>query len=275
MARVIRGTEERPIVAVVKLAPPSPFKEPNVDEGIAEYGTLLPVPSQNILQTTLLSYGSTEPTTTRSSLSASGQDVKLITNERKCDEGDVSAAIPTQRVDDEPPNEAMSVHPGLEFYHCDAGLNFQPKDYLPPTADDGAEPIITQTVHLIIDVCDDQLWRALRACFTRDGFLPCISAFATSRIVVNSLSTFMCYFTTDVGVVGGTFQLAVLASSVMCRKMTGESRLYYMIIGLVALGSLSLAFCGANFDSEVSMTLYLLMAASFVGPLQPLSTKLG
>lgn len=270
MARVIRGRVERPIVAVVKLAPPSPFNEAN-----AEYGTLLPVPSQNILQTTLLSYGSTEPTTARSSLSANGQDVQLFTNERKCDVGDVSAAIPTQRVDDEPPNEAMSVHPGLEFYPCDVGLNFQPKDYLPPTADDGAEPIITQTVHVNIDVCDDQLWRALRACCTRDGFLPCISAFATSRIVVNSLSTFICYFTTDVGVVGGAFHLAVLASSVMCRKMSGESRLYYMIIGLVALASLSLALCGANFDSEVSMTLYLLMAASFVGPLQPLSTKLG
>ncbi len=267
MARVIRGTVEQPLVAVVKLAPPSTFDESNefIDTIATEYVTLLPAQMQEGMNsTTLLSYGSTDPFVTRPSFS-----------ERNYDVDGVSEANPASRVGDEPPHEAMSVHPGLQFYPSDFDSNFQPKNYLPPTSDDGAEPTITQTSRLNMEICDDQLWRALRACISREGFLPCLSAYASSKVVINSLSTFMCYFTLDVGIIGCTFQLTVLASSVLCRKLAGKTRLYYMIIGLIALGTLSLALCGANLDSEVSFTLNLLMVAVFVGPLQPLSTTLG
>ena len=278
MAGVIRGSVERPLVAVVKLAPPSAFDESNefIDTTATEYVTLLPAQTQEGMNAkTLLSYGSTNPFVTRPSFSADRQVMQSSATEQSYDEDDVSETNPASRVGDEPPREAMPVHHGIEFYPSDFDQNFQPKDYLPPTSDDGAEPTITQTSILKMDVCDDQLWRALRACISCEGFLPCLSAYASSKIVIDSLSTFMCYFTLDVGIIGCTFQLTVLASSVLCRKLAGKTRLYYMIIGLVALGTLSLALCGANLDSEVSFTLNLLMVALFVGPLQPLSTTLG
>ena len=278
MARVIRGTVERPLVAVVKLAPPFTFVESNefIDTIASECVTLLSAHTQEGMNaTTLLPYGSTDPFATRPAFSADRQVMKSSATERNYDVDDVSGANPASRVGDDPPREAIPVHPGLQFYHSDFDFNFQPKDYLPPTSDDGVEPTITQTNLLNMEVCDDQLWRALRACISHEGFLPCLSAYASSKIVINSLSTFMCYFTLDVGIIGCIFQLTVLASSVLCRKLAGKTRLYYMIIGLVALGTLSLALCGVNLDSEVSFTFNLLMLALFVGPLQPLSTTLG
>ena len=252
MVRVIRGTIERNITAIVQITPPPPFDGPNEfvdsDATIGEHDTVLPAPSQSIPNGSILTYGSTDPLVTRR-----------------------SPDIPTPRDDS---FQTIPVHPGLEGYPG-IGLKFQPKDYLPPASNDGAEPIITQTGLLNIEVCDDQLWRALRACFSHEVFLPCVSAHATSKIVINLLLTFMCYFTPDVGIIGFIFQLTVLASSLWFRKAAGESRLYYMIIGLVALSSLSLAFCGANLDSEVGISLSLWLVALFAGPIQPLSTNLG
>lgn len=269
-ARVVRGTVERPIFAVVRLAPSLTPHDLNeiTDETEAEDGALLPVPLQS------RPYRSTD-SSTMVPQSASCQVMESKYSERDCDVGEMPASIPNPREGNEPLREALPFHLGLEYYPDNFDLNFAPKAFLPSTADDGAEPIITQTFRLDIDVCDDQLWRALRACFAHERFLPCISTYTISRIVINTLSTFMSCFISDLGLIGWTFQLIVLVSLVLCRNLSGESRLYYMNIALVLLGSLVLELCDANLDSEVSLCLNLLMVALFVSPLQTLSTKLG
>ena len=52
-------------------------------------------------------------------------------------------------------------------------------------------------------------------------------------------------------------------------------RYYMIVIALLALGTLALALCDANLDDGKSLCWNLLMVAAFVGPLQPISTRLG
>ena len=79
-----------------------------------------------------------------------------------------------------------------------------------------------------------------------------------------------------VGIVGGTFQLLIMISSIMCGRQTDKIRKYYIIIiALLALGALALALCDANLDSGQRLWANLMMVAVFLGPLQTLSTELG
>ncbi|KAL3769913.1 hypothetical protein ACHAW5_002688 [Stephanodiscus triporus] len=221
---------------------------------------------------------------TRQSYGSAGS--RLTKSERNDDVSALSSPFPNLKSFDEASRGAMPFQPWLEFYSYNYdSKTFQPKDHLPPTSDDGAEPIMTQTPrHLDIDICDDQIWRSIRACFGRRGFAHCLAVYAMSAIVINTIAAFIYHLVTlkgagtdYVGIVGGAFQLMVVISSVMCRRLAGGSQRFYMNIAtlLLSLSALTLALCGANLGSGVRLWLNLLLVAVFISPLQPLTTQLG
>jgi len=151
---------------------------------------------------------------------------------------------------------------------------------------EGVEPVMTQLGHhLDVDVRDDQIVQQFKACFSRPGFAHCVVAFTTSGIVINTLSTFMDYLVTlegagreYVGIVGGAFQMLIMASSLVFGGWTDHSRKYYfMTLFMLITGAFSLAVCNVNLDSDAGgdLRLNLLIVAVLTGPLQPISTELG
>ncbi|KAL7541980.1 hypothetical protein ACHAXR_012171 [Thalassiosira sp. AJA248-18] len=228
---------------------------------------------------TLQTYGSTDASL---GASLSGQHFSNIPSERSDDVGSMHSPFPNLK-GDFLPRGGMPFLPVLDYYNF--SQRWQPRDHLPPTEDDGSEPIMVQTPrHVDLDIRNAQLWHSLRACFSRKGFSHCVLAFATSGIVTNTLTTFMGYLAAlnedgrehDVGIVGGAFQLLILVSSIMSGRWTGQTSRYYMvIIALLALGALVLALCDANLDSGERLWTNLLMVAVFTGPLQHLSAELG
>ena len=164
-----------------------------------------------------------------------------------------------------------------------SGYEYSPRAF---TQDEGAEPILTQLDNqLDIDIRDDQIIQQFKACFARKGFVHCIVAFTTSGIIINTLSTFMDYLVTlngadksYVGIVGGTFQLFIMFSSLIFGGWTDHSRKYYFVIlAMLILGAFALALCNTDLDSDAGGALrwHLLVVAILAGPLQPLSTELG
>jgi len=152
--------------------------------------------------------------------------------------------------------------------------------------DEGAEPVVTVTNHhLDIDIRDDQVVRSLHACMIRQGFSHALAAFTVSGIVINTLSTYMDYLVrlngaprSYTGIVGGTFQFAIMMSSLIMGKQTDKTRAYYSVTtGMLVLGAFGLAECGVSLDSNRGTDLRwsLLLVAVLVGPLQPISTELG
>lgn len=152
--------------------------------------------------------------------------------------------------------------------------------------DEGVEPIMTQHDHqLDIDIRDDQIIQQFKACFRRKGFSHCVVAFTTSGIIINTLSTFMDYLVTlngagreYVGIVGGTFQMLIMCSSLVFGGWTDASRKYYLVtLVMLTFGTFALAVCNVNLDSNAGGDLRwnLLVVAVLAGPLQPISTELG
>jgi hypothetical protein len=152
--------------------------------------------------------------------------------------------------------------------------------------DEGVEPIMTQLDHhLDIDIRDDQIIQQFKACFRRRGFGHCVVAFATSGIIINTLSTYMDYLVTlngagreYVGIVGGTFQMLIMCSSLVFGGWTDASRKYYLVtLVMLTFGTFALAVCNVNLDSDAGGDLRwnLLVVAVLAGPLQPISTELG
>ncbi|KAL7464042.1 hypothetical protein ACHAXS_004389 [Conticribra weissflogii] len=178
----------------------------------------------------------------------------------------------------------MIYQPGIGYY--DVNEQFFPENSLPPTEDEGVEPVMTQTPHQLgITVRDDQVWLSFKSCFARKGFAHCVVAFATSGIVVNTLSTFMDYLVRlqgaerkYVGIVGGTFQLLIMIASMIFGSWTDKSRKYYFaIMALLVLGAFMLSVCSVDLDGDRGGDLRwnLLAVGVLAGPLQPLSTELG
>ncbi|KAL3807415.1 hypothetical protein ACHAXA_009477 [Cyclostephanos tholiformis] len=73
-----------------------------------------------------------------------------------------------------------------------------------------------------------EIRQQFKACFRRRGFSHCVVAFTTSGIIINTLSTFMDYLVTlngagreYVGIVGGTFQILIMCSSLVFRLFLG------------------------------------------------------
>jgi hypothetical protein len=152
--------------------------------------------------------------------------------------------------------------------------------------DEGVEPIMTQVDRqLDIDIRDDQLIQQFKACFRRKGFSHCVVAFTTSGIIINTLSTYMDYLVTlngagreYVGIVGGTFQILIMCSSLVFGGWTDASRKYYFVtLGMLIFGAFALAVCNVDLDSNAGGDLRwnLLTVAVLAGPLQPISTELG
>jgi MFS family permease len=135
-----------------------------------------------------------------------------------------------------------------------------------------------------IDIRDDQILRSIKACFSRTGFIHTVVAFAVSGIVLNTLSTYMEYLLRlggsgrkTVGIVGGSFQVLVMISSIFVAKITDKTRAYYaVVIALLLLGAFALAECNISLyaDHTNSLKWSLLCAAILIGPLQPVSTEL-
>ncbi|KAL7499858.1 hypothetical protein ACHAWT_007878 [Skeletonema menzelii] len=175
-----------------------------------------------------------------------------------------------------------------EGHYHNALLETDGNEYSPRafTADEGAEPILTQLDHhLDIDIRDDQIIQQFKACFARKGFAHCIVGFTTAGIIVNTLSTFMDYLVTlngadksYVGIVGGTFQLFIMFASLVFGGWTDHSRKYYFVIlAMLISGAFALALCNTSLDANAGGALrwQLLLVAILAGPLQPLSTELG
>eukprot|EP00531_Pseudo-nitzschia_arenysensis_P017597 CAMPEP_0116151906 /NCGR_PEP_ID=MMETSP0329-20121206/20361_1 /TAXON_ID=697910 /ORGANISM="Pseudo-nitzschia arenysensis, Strain B593" /LENGTH=1276 /DNA_ID=CAMNT_0003648579 /DNA_START=268 /DNA_END=4098 /DNA_ORIENTATION=+ len=168
-----------------------------------------------------------------------------------------------------------------------AGLNYHPEAYdFDAYGEEGAEPIVTvSNNHLDIDIRDDQVIRSLHACMIRQGFSHALAAFTVSGIVINTLSTYMDYLVrlngaprSYTGIVGGAFQFAIMASSLIMGKQTDKTRAYYSVTtGMLVVGAFGLAECGVSLDSNRGSDLRwsLLLVAILVGPLQPISTELG
>eukprot|EP00557_Chaetoceros_sp_GSL56_P011164 CAMPEP_0176481464 /NCGR_PEP_ID=MMETSP0200_2-20121128/2838_1 /TAXON_ID=947934 /ORGANISM="Chaetoceros sp., Strain GSL56" /LENGTH=1442 /DNA_ID=CAMNT_0017877679 /DNA_START=223 /DNA_END=4551 /DNA_ORIENTATION=- len=183
------------------------------------------------------------------------------------------------------PAQVLMNYPPQPVYHSYA--RSIASSQLPATSliDDGAEPVLSQTGgNVDIDIRDDQILRSIKACFSRKGFIHTVIAFAVSGIVLNTLSTYMEYLLRlggsgrqTVGIVGGSFQVLVMLSSIIVGKITDKTRAYYaVVIGLLLLGAFALAECNISLYDEHTNSLKwsLLCAAILIGPLQPVSTEL-
>ncbi|KAL3764311.1 hypothetical protein ACHAWU_004123 [Discostella pseudostelligera] len=167
---------------------------------------------------------------------------------------------------------------------------------------EGAEPTLTQTPHhLEIDIRDDQIFLAAKACFHRKGFSHCLVAFSCVGIVINVLSTYLDYLvrgdyhSTDemnasvnqsgelstasiyVAVIGAVFQVIIMISSVIVGFFTDRTRSYYVVtLILLVLGVFALAECGVSLDTHRAgdVRWSLLVVSGLLGPLLPLATEL-
>jgi len=129
-------------------------------------------------------------------------------------------------------------------------------------------------------------WDFLRQFFIRPGFIHAIIAFATSAVVINTVSTYMNALLAArghgrvyVGVVGAAFQLIVMFSSFVIGGYTDRKRNYFSVtIALLVAGAVMLAICAHALDEDssvVNIWWMLLVIAATVGPLQPIATELG
>ena len=222
--------------------------------------------TESILAEQFTSYGSTDAT--------SLVNISPVESIQRDDESLLSAS----------PFSKLNRFPSFGYYNLDQQFHIESR--LPPTRDEGAEPIMTQTPHnLDIDIRDDQIWLSIKACFNRKGFAHTVVAFTTSGIVINTLSTFMDHLVQlngagreYVGIVGGTFQLLIMIASMLVGSWTDKSRKYFTsILMLLVLGAFALSFCSVQLDQDrgVDLRVALLFVAVVAGPLQPLSTELG
>ena len=81
-----------------------------------------------------------------------------------------------------------------------------------------------------------------------------------------------------VGIVGGTFQVLIMCSSLVFGGWTDHSRKYYFVVlGMLVFGAFALSVCNVNLDSDAGgdLRMNLLIVAVLAGPLQPISTELG
>ena len=168
---------------------------------------------------------------------------------------------------------------------------------------DGAEPTVTQTPHhLEIDIRDDQIILAAKACFARKGFSHALVVFTMCGIAINTLSTYLDYLVRGdyyedqannanneddgkisdaskyVAIIGALFQVIIMVSSVVIGAFTDRFRSYYIItLVLLLLGVFALAECGVSLDEDrggdVRWT--LLAVSALLGPLLPVATELG
>ena len=171
--------------------------------------------------------------------------------------------------------------------------------YFPDDVCDGAEPTLTQTPHhLEINIRDDQVFLAAKACFSRKGFPQALVVFSCVGIVINVLSTYLDYLvrgdyygenenanysgeitsgSIHVAVIGALFQVIIMVSSIVVGSLTDKTRSYFIVtLVLMVLGVLALAECGVSLDKDRDRDVRwtMLVVAGLLGPLLPVATEL-
>ncbi|KAL7522960.1 hypothetical protein ACHAWX_007766 [Stephanocyclus meneghinianus] len=164
--------------------------------------------------------------------------------------------------------------------------------------DEGAEPIVTQTPHhLEIDIRDDQIFLAAKACFARKGFAHALVVFTVAGVIINTLSTYLDYLVrlsyyddndggsvhdfsagAFVACIGGIFQVVIMISSIVVGSVTDKTRSYFIVtLTLLASGAFALAECGVSLDEDRgrALRISLVVVSAFLGPLMPVAAELG
>ncbi len=172
---------------------------------------------------------------------------------------------------------------------------------------EGAEPTLTQTPHhLEIDIRDDQIFLAAKACLSRRGFSHCLAVFTCVGVVINVLSTYLDYLVRGdyhdygggggaananggrsgggiseasvyVAVIGALFQLIIMLSSMVIGSFTDRTRSYFVVtLALMVLSVVALAECGVGLDGHRAgdVRWSLLLASGCLGPLLPVAAEL-
>merc|ERR1719401_1237591 len=165
---------------------------------------------------------------------------------------------------------------------------------------EGAEPTLTQTPHhLEIDIRDDQVLLAAKACLSRNGFSHALVVFTAAGLVINVMSTYLDYLVRGnyfgakdthgniagqtssaaiyVAVIGALFQVIIMISSIVVGSLTNKTKSYFMItIVLSVLGVFALAECGVSLDEDRdgNVRWSMLLVAGLLGPLLPVTTEL-
>eukprot|EP00970_Alexandrium_tamarense_P005057 scaffold825_cov196-Alexandrium_tamarense.AAC.2 len=175
---------------------------------------------------------------------------------------------------------------------------------------EGAEPTVTQTPHhLEIDIRDDQVLLAAKACFARKGFSHALVVFTVAGGVINTLSTYLDYLvrlsyndnnsgdydnnnmnanieqsdnkysaSVYVALIGGLFQVIIMVSSIVVGSFTDKTRSYFFVtLALLVFGAVALAECGVSLDEDRGgdVRWSLLLVSGLLGPLLPVATELG
>ena len=167
---------------------------------------------------------------------------------------------------------------------------------------EGAEPTLTQTPHhLDIDIRDDQVFLAAKACLSRKGFSHALVVFTAAGLVINVMSTYLDYLVRGnyngendmnaygnksgeissaaiyVAVIGAAFQVIIMVSSIVVGSFTDKTRSYFIItlVSLV-LGVFALAECGVSLDEDRAgdVRWSMLLVSGLLGPLLPVATEL-
>lgn len=181
-----------------------------------------------------------------------------------------------------PPQQYPPHYQPYYYEYDERNISLAPPSFI----EEYAEPTLTITDHhLDINIRDDQVLLSVKACMARSGFIHALVTFTVSGIVINTLSTYMDYLVRlngagreYVGIVGGSFQVVIMISSLIVGKQTDKTRAYYSVtIAMLVLGAFALAECGVSLDADRGGDLRwsLIVVAALVGPLQPVSTELG
>jgi len=197
-----------------------------------------------------------------------------------------------------PPSVSSALYtpfPGLRGVVDDISLEDGGEPYFIPTPlpaladliEEGAEPVAISSCHGVqIKLRDDQVLLSVRALWRRVGFSHTAAAFVMSAVVINTLSTYMDYLVSAgggnrkaLGIVGGAFQVVVMASSLLFGKLADGTRAYYVIVVvLLVAGAVTLGCAGMALDNThegPGLFISLLLVAATVGPLQPIATEMG
>lgn len=160
-----------------------------------------------------------------------------------------------------------------------------------------------------VDIRDDQVLLAAKACFARKGFSHALVVFTVAGGVINTLSTYLDYLvrlsyndnnsgdydnnnmnanneqsdnkysaSVYVALIGGLFQVIIMVSSIVVGSFTDKTRSYFFVtLALLVFGAVALAECGVSLDEDRGgdVRWSLLLVSGLLGPLLPVATELG
>lgn len=138
---------------------------------------------------------------------------------------------------------------------------------------------------------------AAKACFARKGFSHAMVVFTVAGVIISTLSTYLDYLVrlsyyddngdgslhsfsagAYVAIIGGIFQIVIMASSIIVGSFTDKTRSYFLVTLLLLISSaFALAECGVSLDQDRGrdLRIYLVVVSGLLGPLLPVATELG